>query len=358
MFYSLAVYLSKYFTFLNAFTYLTTRLIFAALTALFLSLFLGKKIINFLIKKQINQAIRIDGPEKHFDKKNTPTMGGIIILFSVTVSMLLWSDLTVFYSWLALLVLLGFGLVGFVDDYKKVIKKNSQGLTAKQKYFFMSAITLLVILLLYFFGKINTSLNIPFSKNVSLELGFLFLPFAFFVLTGSSNAVNLTDGLDGLAIMLVVLVASGLSVFAYLSGSSIFASYLYLPAVPNAGEMAIFAVAIAGSGLGFLWYNAYPAQIFMGDVGSLSLGASLAIIALVIEQELVFALMGGIFVIETLSVILQVTSFRLFKKRLFRMTPIHHHFELKNIPETKITIRFWIITVFLVLLGLSALKLR
>ncbi len=277
-----------------------------------------------------------------------------------TVSMLLWADLTVSYTWVALFVLLGFGAVGWVDDYRKMVKKDTTGLRAKEKYFWLSLVAVITALWLYFLADqpIETTLIVPFFKHAEWQLGWLFVPFVYLVLTGSSNAVNLTDGLDGLAIMPVVLVAGGLCLFAYLTGSDNFARYLNIPSIPNAGEMAVFCAAIAGAGLGFLWYNAHPAMVFMGDVGALSLGAALATVAVIVRQELVFALMGGVFVAEALSVMAQVYSYRYRGKRVLRMAPLHHHFELGGWPESRVTIRFWIVTVVLVLIGLSSLKLR
>ena len=274
--------------------------------------------------------------------------------------MLLWADLRVKYTWIALFVMLGFGVVGWIDDYRKLILKDPQGLRAKHKYALLSLVSLFTCIWLYVSAAspVETTLYVPFFKNLSWQMGWLFLPFVYFVLTGASNAVNLTDGLDGLAIMPVVLVAGGLSVFAYISGSPNYASYLHQPVLPGVGEMAVFCAAIAGAGLGFLWYNAHPALVFMGDVGALSLGAALATVAVAIRQELVFALMSGIFVAEALSVMIQVVSYKTRGKRVFRMAPLHHHFELSGWPESRVTIRFWIITVILVLIGLSTLKLR
>lgn len=360
MIYAIASYFSSYFTPLHALTYSTTRLMMAALTALLLSIVLGGKVIRLLQRLQMKQYVRSDGPVTHLTKAGTPTMGGAMIIGAITLSMLLWADLQESYTWVALCVLWGFGAVGWIDDYRKLVLQNSKGLSAKEKYGYMSVVALATMLYLYHLADTNThtSLFIPFLKGNFFQLELLFIPFGFFVLTGSSNAVNLTDGLDGLATMLVVLVAVGLGVFAYLSGNRVFAEYLYIPVIEGATEMAIFSAAIAGAGLGFLWYNAYPAQVFMGDVGALSLGAALGLIAIVIRQELVFAIMGAVFVAEVLSVMIQVTSFRYRKKRVFRMTPLHHHFELSGWPESRITIRFWIITVICVLVALSSLKLR
>lgn len=360
MLYWLAELLSPYFTPLNALTYQTSRLVLGALTALLLSIGFGGRMIALLKKLQMGQFVRDDGPQTHLKKAGTPTMGGALIIVSITVAMLAWADLRVIYTWLALFVLLGFGAVGWLDDYRKLVLKDPKGLSARHKYLWLSVVALLTAVTLYAIADeaLQTTLFVPFFKDVSWNMGWLFIPFAYLVLTGSSNAVNLTDGLDGLAIMPVVLVAAGLGVFAYVSGNPYFANYLHIPAVPGAGEMAIFCATIAGAGLGFLWYNAHPALVFMGDVGALSLGAALATVAVVIRQELVFAIMGGLFVAEALSVMIQVTSYRYRKKRVFRMAPLHHHFELSGWPESRVTIRFWIVTVVLVLVGLSTLKLR
>lgn len=360
MLYALAEWLNNHFTPLNAFTYLTSRIILGALTALLLSIGLGGIMIKWLQKMQMGQFVRDDGPQTHLLKKGTPTMGGALVIFSITVSMLLWADLTVAYTWLCLFVLLGFGAVGWLDDYRKLVKKNTKGLSAKEKYSFLSAVALLTAVILFFIAKkpIETTLIMPFFKHVEWQMGWVFIPFVYLVLTGSSNAVNLTDGLDGLAIMPVVLVAAALCVFAYLSGSPLYANYLHIPAIVGAGEAAVFCAAIAGGGLGFLWYNAHPALVFMGDVGALSLGAALAVVAVIVRQELVFAIMGGIFVAEALSVMIQVGVYKRTKKRVFRMAPLHHHFELSGWPESRVVIRFWIVTVILVLIGLSTLKLR
>lgn len=360
MLYALADWLSSYFTPLNALTYLTSRIILGALTALLLSISLGAKMIDWLKSMQIGQYVRDDGPETHLKKNGIPTMGGVLIIFSVVISMLLWADLTVLYTWITLFVLIGFGAVGWIDDYRKIVKKHTKGLSAKEKYTFLSAVALISAVCLFALAKrpIETTLIVPFFKHIEWQMGWLFIPFVYFVLTGASNAVNLTDGLDGLAIMPVVLVAAALGIFAYLSGSPVYANYLHIPAIPGAAEAAVFCAAIAGGGLGFLWYNAHPAQVFMGDVGSLGLGAALGVVAVIVRQELVFAIMGGLFVAEALSVIIQVGVYKRTKKRVFRMAPLHHHFELGGWPESRVVIRFWIITVVLVLIGLSTLKLR
>ncbi len=345
----------------RVFQYLTFRSILAALTGLLVGLFCGPVMIRWLRGLQIGQMVRDDGPQTHLSKAGTPTMGGVLILLAITVSCLLWGDLRQTSLWLALLVTLSFGLVGWIDDYRKLVLKNSKGMPGRSKLFWQSLITILAIVFLYSNASlpIHTQLILPFFKNIAFDLGLLFPVLVYFVIVGSSNAVNLTDGLDGLAIMPIVMVAGALGVFAYASSNALYAHYLAIPFVPNTGELTIFCSSIVGAGLGFLWYNAYPAQVFMGDVGSLALGAALGIVAVIIRQELVFLIMGGLFVIETLSVILQVAYFKMTKgKRLFRMAPLHHHFELKGWPEPKVTVRFWIITVIFVLCGLATLKLR
>lgn len=345
----------------RVFQYLTFRSILSALTALLVGLFCGPVMINWLKNMQIGQVVRDDGPKSHFSKTGTPTMGGVLILLAVFVSCLLWGDLRQPALWLVLLVTLGFGMVGWVDDYRKLVRKNSKGLPARWKYFWQSMIAFAAVFYLYSNTTIpiHTQLTVPFLKNWFINLGFFFPLFAYLVIVGSSNAVNLTDGLDGLAIMPIVMVSGALGIFAYASSNVVYAHYLTIPFVPNAEELTIFCAAIVGAGLGFLWYNSYPAQVFMGDVGSLALGAALGMVAIVVRQELVLFIMGGLFVIETLSVILQVGYFKWTGgKRLFRMAPIHHHFELKGWSEPKVIIRFWIITVVFVLCGLATLKLR
>ncbi len=345
----------------RVFQYLTFRSILAALTALLVGLFCGPLMINWLRNLQIGQMIRDDGPQSHLAKAGTPTMGGVLILLAVLVSCLLWGDLRQPALWLVMLVTTAFGIIGWVDDYRKVVRKNSKGLPGRWKYFWQSLVALIAVSYLYFSSDIPVSsqLTIPFIKNFFVNLGPLFFMLAYFVIVGSSNAVNLTDGLDGLAIMPIVMVAGALGIFAYASSNALFAHYLGIPFVANTGELTIFCAALVGAGLGFLWYNSYPAQVFMGDVGSLALGAALGIVAIVVRQELVLLIMGGLFVIETLSVILQVGYFKLTGgKRLFRMAPLHHHFELKGWSEPKVIVRFWIITVVFVLCGLATLKLR
>lgn len=346
---------------LRVFQYLTFRSILAALTALLVGLFCGPMTIRWLRGLQIGQMVRDDGPQSHLSKAGTPTMGGVLILLSVTISSLFWGDLHQASLWLVLIVTICFGLVGFIDDYRKLVLKNSKGLSGRLKYFWQSVIAIAAIVYLLFSQTIpmHSQLSIPFLKSSFINLGYFFPVFVYFVIVGSSNAVNLTDGLDGLAIMPIVMVAGALGVFAYVSSNAVFAHYLAIPFIPSAGELTIFCSAIVGAGLGFLWYNSYPAQIFMGDVGSLSLGAALGMVAILVRQELVLLIMGGLFVIETLSVILQVGYFKYSHgKRLFRMAPLHHHFELKGWSEPKVIVRFWIITVVLVLCGLATLKLR
>jgi phospho-N-acetylmuramoyl-pentapeptide-transferase len=347
--------------FLNVFSYLTMRAILAALSALAISLLIGPWMIERLSRYQIGQVIREEGPQTHFKKAGTPTMGGLLILVAILASTLLWADLRNRFVWVVLGVTALFGLVGFWDDYLKLIKKNSRGLIARYKYFWQSVGGLAAALVLWYTAKspADTTLYLPFLKNFALPLGFVgFVVLTYLMIVGMSNAVNLTDGLDGLAIMPAVMVAAALGVFAYASGNAVFTSYLAIPAVPQAGELLIVCAALVGAGLGFLWFNTYPAQVFMGDIGALALGAALGTIAVIVRQEVVVLVMGGIFVLETASVILQVASFKLTGKRIFRMAPIHHHFELKGWAEPKVIVRFWIITFFLVLAGLATLKLR
>ena len=358
------LWLTQYFqenhNWLNLFSYQTFRAIMAALTALMLSVFLGPAFIRKLQEKQIGQQVRDLGPESHYSKRGTPTMGGAIIIFSILIACLLWSDLSVNYIWVCMYVLFGFGLIGWLDDYRKLILKDSAGLAARWKYLLQSLFGITAVLYLFYFGdeSLTTQMVIPFVKDLDWPLGLLVIPLGYFVMVGSSNAVNLTDGLDGLAIMPVILVAAALGVIAYLSGHAVFSGYLFIPFIQNAGELSIFCAAIVGSGLGFLWFNAYPAELFMGDVGALSLGAALGIVAIITRQEFVFFIMSGVFVMETVSVILQVGSFKLRGKRIFKMAPIHHHFELKGWPEPKVVVRFWIMALIMVLIGLATLKVR
>jgi phospho-N-acetylmuramoyl-pentapeptide-transferase len=356
----LAEYLVKYFTFFNVFNYSTVRSIFALLTALTISLLMGQKIIDWLQKLQIGQVIRNDGPESHLSKRGTPTMGGTLIVASITISVLLWANLSNPYVWITLLVLLGYAIVGFVDDYLKVVRKNTDGLIARWKYFWQSVIALAAALIIYSFGKDTaaTKLVVPFFKDIMPQLGILFILLAYFVVVGAGNAVNLTDGLDGLAIMPTVFVAAGFALVAWATGNYHFAEYLNIPHIKYGSELMIVCTAIVGAGLGFLWFNTYPAMVFMGDVGSLALGGVLGIIAVLLRQEFLLLIMGGIFVMETLSVILQVGSYKLRGKRIFRMAPIHHHYELKGWPEPRVIVRFWIISLMLVMIGLLTLKLR
>jgi phospho-N-acetylmuramoyl-pentapeptide-transferase len=344
MLFYVAKLLETYSRSFHVFQYITFRCILAALTSLLIALLVGPTVIRKLIYHQIGQSIRVEGPQSHLQKSGTPTMGGVLILIAICLSVLLWADLSNRYVWVTLLVTVGFGLIGFVDDYRKLILKNSRGLLARQKYFWQSVIGLGAALFLYFTTKhpVETQLIIPFLKSFTFELGVLYIFLTYFVIVGTSNAVNLTDGLDGLAIMPAVMIAGAFGIFAYLSGNLNFAKYLLSPYVPGVGDVAIFCSAMVGAGLGFLWFNTYPAQIFMGDV----------------RQELVLVIMGGLFVAETLSVVLQVASFKLTGKRIFKMAPLHHHFELKGWPEPRIIVRFWIVTCILVLLGLATLKLR
>jgi len=340
--------------------YLTLRAILGALTALVISLWLGPLMIRRLSFYQIGQQVRDDGPQTHLIKMGTPTMGGALILVSIGATTLLWGDLGNRYIWIVLVVTLLFGAIGWIDDYKKLVLRNSKGLGARSKYFWQSVVGLGAAVFLYSTAQIpaETELVVPFFKNFSPELGLVFILLAYGVIVGSSNAVNLTDGLDGLAILPTVMVAGALGIFAYLTGNANFAKYLAIPYIPGVGEVVVFCGALVGAGLGFLWFNTYPAQVFMGDVGALGLGAALGIVAVVVRQELVLLIMGGVFVMETVSVILQVASFKLTGKRIFRMAPLHHHFELKGWPEPRVIVRFWIITVVLVLIGLATLKLR
>jgi phospho-N-acetylmuramoyl-pentapeptide-transferase len=355
-----AAWLSEYYSGFHVFQYLTLRAILAALTALAISLLVGPKMIRWLAEYQVGQRVRSDGPQTHLSKAGTPTMGGALILAAIVASTLLWADLANRFVWVVLLVTAAFGLIGFWDDYLKLVVGNSRGLIARYKYFWQSVAGLGAALALYFTAQApaDTTLYLPFFKNVVIPLGVLFIPLTYFVIVGSSNAVNLTDGLDGLAIMPSVLVAGALGVFAYASGNAVFSTYLGIPYIAGSGEVLVICAAIFGAGLGFLWFNTYPAQVFMGDIGALALGAALGVIAVVVRQEIVLFIMGGVFVMETVSVILQVASFKLRGKRIFRMAPIHHHFELKGWAEPKVIVRFWIITVILVLVGLATLKLR
>ncbi len=357
----LAEHLAHWYSGFQVVHYLTLRAILSILTALFIALWIGPMMIEKLRVMKIGQAVRSDGPGTHLVKSGTPTMGGALIIVAITASTLLWGDLHSSYIWLALAVMLLFGAVGWVDDYRKVVERNPRGLPGRWKYFWQSLGGLIAALALYALAKTpaETELLIPMLRQVSLPLGMGgFLLLTYFVIVGSSNAVNLTDGLDGLAIVPTVMVAAALAVFAYLSGNVRFALYLHIPYVAGGGELVVVLASIIGAGLGFLWFNAHPAQVFMGDVGALALGALLGVCAVIVRQEIVLFIMGGIFVLETVSVMLQVASFKLTGRRIFRMAPIHHHFELKGWPETKVVVRFWIISLVLVLLGLSTLKIR
>jgi phospho-N-acetylmuramoyl-pentapeptide-transferase len=353
-------YLTEFVSGFNVFTYITMRAIMSALTALVISLAVGPLMIRRLSVRQIGQTVRTDGPESHLPKAGTPTMGGALILVAILASTLLWADLTVEYVWIVVAVTLAFGLIGFVDDYKKLVLKDPAGMSARTKLFWQSISAIAVSVVLFWLADQpwETALLIPFFKGVAIPLGMFYIVLTYVVIVGTSNAVNLTDGLDGLAIMPAVLVGGALGIFGYATGNVIYSDYLDIPFVPGAGEMMIFCSALAGAGLGFLWFNTYPAQVFMGDIGALALGAALGTVAVIVRQEIVLAIMGGLFVIETLSVIIQVASFKLTGRRVFRMAPLHHHYELKGWAEPKVIVRFWIITVILVLVGLSSLKLR
>ncbi|OIN09985.1 phospho-N-acetylmuramoyl-pentapeptide-transferase [Oceanisphaera psychrotolerans] len=356
----LAEWLTPHFSFFNVFSYLTFRAVISILTGLFVCLWIGPRLIRRLQALQIGQVVRNDGPESHFSKAGTPTMGGLMILIAIFVSVLLWARLSNPYVWVVLFVLGAFGAIGFVDDYRKVVRKNTDGLIARWKYFWQSAAALAAAIFVYWIAKdpAQTQLVVPFFKDVMPQLGLLFIVLSYFVIVGSSNAVNLTDGLDGLAIMPTVMVAAGFALVAWATGNVNFAAYLHIPYVAHAGELTVVCTAMVGAGLGFLWFNTFPAQVFMGDVGSLALGAALGAIAVLVRQEFLLVIMGGIFVIETLSVILQVGSYKLRGQRIFRMAPIHHHYELKGWPEPRVIVRFWIITLMLVLIGLATLKVR
>jgi len=357
---TLAEWLENYIDVFRVFHYLTFRAILGVLTALVISLIVGPHMIRRLSRYKIGQSIREDGPQSHFSKAGTPTMGGALILVSIAISTLLWADLANRYVWVTLLVTLSFGGIGFIDDYKKLVLRNSKGLAARHKYLGQSVFGFAAALYLYSTANLpaETTFIVPFFKNILLNFGWFYVAMTYFVIVGTSNAVNLTDGLDGLAIMPTVMVGGGLGIFAYASGNIHYADYLGIPYLPRAGELVVFCGALVGAGLGFLWFNTYPAQVFMGDVGALALGAGLGVLAVLVRQEVVLVIMGGVFVMETLSVMLQVLSFKLTGKRIFRMAPIHHHFELKGWPEPRVIVRFWIITVILVLFGLATLKLR
>ena len=356
----LAQMLTEYHSGFNVFQYITLRTILGVLTALFIALLVGPSMIRRLSKLQIGQTVREDGPETHLSKAGTPTMGGLLIIVSICTSTLLWSDLGNRFVLIALLTTVIFGAIGWVDDYRKIAKANSKGLSAFEKYSWQSVAALFAVVFLYNTAQspAETQLIVPFFKNIAVDMGLAYIAFSYFVVVGTSNAVNLTDGLDGLAILPTVMVAGALIVFAYVAGNIYFSKYLGVPYISGVGEICVFCGSIVGAGLGFLWFNTYPAQVFMGDIGALALGAALGLVAVIVRQELVLLIMGGVFVIETVSVILQVSSFKLTGKRIFRMAPLHHHYELKGWPEPRVIVRFWIITVVLVLVGLASLKIR
>jgi phospho-N-acetylmuramoyl-pentapeptide-transferase len=353
-------YLEQFNSSFNLFGYLTLRSILSVLTALIICFIAGPMMIKRFTDHSIKQSIREDGPATHHLKAGTPTMGGVFLLLGVLVSTLLWGDLSNRYVWIVCFVTFSYGAIGAFDDIKKLVKGNGEGISARLKFFLQSVVGIITAYWLFSSAQTaaETSLYVPFFKDVIIQMGPWFMVLSYFVIVGSSNAVNLTDGLDGLAIMPTVMVAGALGVFAYLSGHSAFSEYLAIPYLPLAGELIIFCAAIVGAGLGFLWFNTYPAQVFMGDVGALSLGAALGVVAILVRQEIVLVIMGGVFVVETVSVMMQVASYKLTGKRIFKMAPLHHHFELRGWPEPKVIVRFWIITIILVLIGLSTLKIR
>jgi phospho-N-acetylmuramoyl-pentapeptide-transferase len=345
----------------NVFNYITLRAVLACLTALVISFIVGPAMIRRLTAFKIGQSVRDDGPQTHLAKAGTPTMGGALILVSITATVLLWADLANPLIWIVLWVTIGFGAIGWVDDYRKVVRRNPKGLSARSKFLWQSVVGLVAATYLAFYTNLpaQTTFIVPFVKEIAYPLGAVgFITMTYFVIVGTSNAVNLTDGLDGLAIMPTVMIGSALGIFAYVAGHAVFSKYLGFPFIPGAGELVIICGAIAGAGLAFLWFNAYPAEVFMGDVGALALGAALGTIAVIVRQEIVLFIMGGVFVVETLSVMLQVASYKLTGRRIFRMAPLHHHYELKGWKENQVVVRFWIITMMLVLVGLSTLKLR
>jgi phospho-N-acetylmuramoyl-pentapeptide-transferase len=356
----LAKYLAHYHSAFGVVNYLTFRAIMSVLTSVTVSLWMGPSVIAYLQRLKIGQTVRTDGPQSHLGKSGTPTMGGVLILLSISVSTLLWGRLDSRYIWVVLITTILFAAIGWVDDWRKVVEKNSRGLPSRWKYFWQSVFGLGAAVFLFetATSPVELQLYVPFFKDFMVNLGWLYIPLVYFVVVGSSNAVNLTDGLDGLAIMPSVMIAAALAIVAYLTGNIKFASYLHIPYVAGSGELMVFCTAFIGAGLGFLWFNTYPAQVFMGDVGALALGAALGLVAVIVRHEIVFFVMSGVFVMETVSVILQVASFKLTGKRIFKMAPIHHHFELKGWPEPRVIVRFWIITVILVLIGLATLKLR
>ncbi|MCX7982475.1 MAG: phospho-N-acetylmuramoyl-pentapeptide-transferase [Syntrophales bacterium] len=343
----------------NVFRYITFRTIYAAVTALIISFILGPWLIRKLKEMKIGQPIRDDGPETHFSKEGTPTMGGLLIIFSVVISTLLWANLTVIYIWLALFVTISYGLIGFADDYRKLVSQSSRGISGRWRLFWEFCVALFVAVVLYLKPGFTSNITIPFFKTVLPDLGWAYIILAVFIIVGAANAVNLTDGLDGLAIGPVTICFATYLLFSYFAGNIKIASYLQIPYVAGTGELAVFCGALVGAGLGFLWYNSYPAQVFMGDVGSLALGGALGTLAVMTKQEILLVIVGGLFVVETVSVIFQVGWFKLSGgKRIFRMAPLHHHFELKGWPEPKVIVRFWIISILLAVLAISTLKLR
>ncbi|HEX3848468.1 MAG TPA: phospho-N-acetylmuramoyl-pentapeptide-transferase [Steroidobacteraceae bacterium] len=357
----LTEYLARFYSGFHVFQYLTLRGILAAMTALAFAMLIGPSMIAALSRYQIGQRVRSDGPKSHLQKSGTPTMGGGLILVAMGLGTLLWADLSSRFVWVLIMVTAGFGLIGFYDDYLKLVKGNSKGLSARYKYLAQSVVGVIAALALHNLHQSlsEVTLYVPIFKTVALPMSTAaFVVLAYFVIVGTSNAVNLTDGLDGLAIMPTVMVAAALGVFAYATGNFKYAAYLQIPYIPGAGESLIFSASLVGAGLGFLWFNAYPAQVFMGDVGALALGAALGTLAVIVRQEIVLFVMGGVFVLEAVSVMLQVASFKLTGKRIFRMAPIHHHFELKGWAEPKVIVRFWIISFMLVLTGLATLKIR
>ncbi len=359
MLYHLLYPLHKTFSVFNVFRYITFRTIYASLTAFLICFILGPWVIRKLSYLQIGQYIQKDGPQTHHKKAGTPTMGGILIIFSIIVSTLLWSNLTNYYIWIVLLVTLGYGAIGFIDDYLMQIKKRNKGLSVRRKFLLQVILAIVIGVLVYSYVGFSTRITIPFFKNISPDLGWGYILFAAFVIISTSNAVNITDGLDGLAIGPFIIVSATYMIFAYVAGHFEIASYLQLKYVAGSGEIAIFCGSMVGAGLGFLWFNSYPAQIFMGDVGSLALGGAIGTVAVITKQEILLILVGGLFVIETLSVIFQVGFFKMTSgRRIFRMAPLHHHFELKGWPEPKVIVRFWIIAIALALLAMSTLKLR
>ncbi len=358
MLYYLLYALHDKYTLFNVFRYITFRAILAVLTALIISFISGPWVIGKLRQLQIKQYIREDGPSKHQEKAGTPTMGGTLILSSIVISVLLWADLSNFFIWISLLVLVSFGIIGFADDYRKLMRKNSKGLTMKEKMALQIITALVASLLLYYYPTFKSTVSFPFFKGFMPDLGAFYLLLGVLVIVGTSNAVNLTDGLDGLATGPVLISAGAFMVLAYLAGHVKIASYLQIPFISGSGELSVFCGAMVGASMGFLWYNTYPAQMFMGDTGSVSLGAALGAVAVMTKQEFLLVIIGGLFVLEALSVIFQVASFKLRRKRIFRMVPLHHHFELEGWAEPKVIVRFWIITIFLVLLAFSTLKLR